>query len=95
MCAGMAISERRACWLMDVAHSTGRRGVEETEANRRLQARIVALAQEILYWAAVSMRGLGAAFPQQCKNLRYTIGEPHYSLVIRSRSGRYKQAKRN
>jgi putative transposase len=46
MRAGIAISERRACGLMEVARSTARRCVEEPEANRSLQARIVDLAQE-------------------------------------------------
>jgi putative transposase len=46
MRAGIAISERRACGLMEVARSTARRCVGETEANRSLQTRIIDLAQE-------------------------------------------------
>ena len=45
MRAGVRISERRACGLMEIARSTMRRAVVESEANRVLQGRIIDLAQ--------------------------------------------------
>jgi len=45
MRAGVRISERRACGLMEIARSTTRRIVVESEPNRVLQARIIDLAQ--------------------------------------------------
>lgn len=45
MYAGVKISQRRACGLMEIARSTARRQIEESESNQTLQARIVDLAQ--------------------------------------------------
>jgi len=45
MRAGVRISERRACGLMEIARSTVRRLVVEDEPNQVLQARIIDLAQ--------------------------------------------------
>ena len=45
MRAGVRISERRACGLMEIARSTMRRIVVESEPNRVLQGRIIDLAQ--------------------------------------------------
>lgn len=45
MRAGVSISERRACGLVDIARSTMRRTVVENEPNQVLQAKIIDLAQ--------------------------------------------------
>jgi putative transposase len=45
MRAGVRISERRACGLVEIARSTMRRAVVENEPNQALQARIIDLAQ--------------------------------------------------
>jgi putative transposase len=45
MQAAVSISERRACGLVDIARSTMRRLVIESEPNQELQAKIIDLAQ--------------------------------------------------
>ena len=45
MRAGIAISERRACGLVDIARSTARRAPQESSSNQHLQGRIIDLAQ--------------------------------------------------
>ena len=45
MRAGMRISERRSCGLVEIARSTMRRAVVESAPNQALQARIIDLAQ--------------------------------------------------
>jgi len=45
MRAGMQISERRACGLIEIARSTARRALQESTPNQQLQARIIDLAQ--------------------------------------------------
>jgi putative transposase len=53
MRAGVSISERRACGLMEIARSTMRRVVVESEPNQVLQAKIFDLAQA---WRRFSYR---------------------------------------
>ena len=43
MRTGVRISERRACGLVEIARSTVRRSVVESEPNQALQARIIDL----------------------------------------------------
>jgi len=45
MHAGVKISQRRACGLMEIARSTARRQIQESATNQNLQARIIDLAQ--------------------------------------------------
>jgi putative transposase len=45
MHAGVKISQRRACGLMEIARSTARRQIQESAMNQNLQARIIDLAQ--------------------------------------------------